>query len=110
MPGPEEFAQRMRDLDVTVEQRGPLVIVQVEVPLGSNAGVVAVGADPPADFPRVPPHWVHLPASIELPGGSRQPSELGADWSKWSRPHKRWSGGSTAAQQWLAHARALLAA
>jgi hypothetical protein len=77
--------------------------------VGVAAGeAVAVGADPPGDYPRVPPHWLHLPVRFDLPGGGRNASELGAGWSKWSRPHPRWVGGQSAAVQWLAHVRALL--
>jgi hypothetical protein len=70
---------------------------------------VEVGADPPNDFPRVPPHWVHLPERVELPGGGRNASELGTGWSKWSRQHPRWRAELSAANQWLAHIRSLLA-
>ena len=85
------------------------MIVQVDAPLGPLAGtLVEVGADPPSDFPRVPPHWVHLPEEIELPGGKRQASELGAGWSKWSRQHPRWRSDLAASSQWLAHVRSLL--
>lgn len=109
--GPEAFAAAMTAAGRPVEVRGPIVLVRVDTPLGPHAGTeVWVGADPPSDFPTVPPHWVHLPSCIELADGGKQPSELGADWAKWSRPHKRWVDCPNPAAQWLAHARALLAA
>ena len=84
-------------------------MVHVNVPMGPLAGsTVAAGADPPQDFPRVPPHWLHLPEHVELPGGGKNASELGAGWAKWSRPHKRWQGGESAASQWIAQVRVLL--
>jgi len=87
------------------------VIVEIDVPLGPAAGtLVGVGTDPPSDYPRVPPHWVHLPDRFEFPGGGRNPSELDSGWSKWSRQHPRWVGGQGAANRWLAHIRSLLAA
>lgn len=110
MPGPDEFAEELSKLGFETERRGAIVVVHVDVPLGPLAGsVVAVGTDPPNDFPRVPPHWVHLPEKIDLPGGKRQPSELGAGWSKWSRQHPRWRAERAAPNQWLAHVRSLLA-
>ena len=110
MPGPDEFEASLASLGVRTERRGSLVVAEVEPPLGPAAGTcVQVGTDPPLDFPRVPPHWVHLPSRFELPGGSRNASELGPEWSKWSRAHPRWRGGAGAANQWLAHIRALLA-
>ena len=109
--GVQTFVDVMVAAGHNCEQRGGIVLVLVDVPLGPHAGKdVWVGADPPGDFPTVPPHWVHLPDAIELANGGRQQSELGAGWSKWSRPHKRWADGSNPASQWLAHARALLGA
>jgi hypothetical protein len=108
--GSDAFLAALAALGFKTERRGDLVVVELEPPLGPAAGtIVEVGADPPTDFPRIPPHWVHLPVRFDLPGGSRTPSELGPDWSKWSRPHKRWSGGP-GAHEWLAHTHALLAA
>ena len=110
MSGLEDFESGLSALGLKTGRRGDLVVVEVEPPLGPAAGtLVEVGADPPTDFPRIPPHWVHLPVRFELPGGSRNASELGAEWSKWSRPHPRWRAGPGAPNQWLAHVRALLA-
>lgn len=110
MPGPDEFEAGLSSLRLRTERRGNLVVAYVDPPLGPAAGtLVEVGSDPPPDYPRVPPHWVHLPGRFELPGGGRNPSELGAEWSMWSRSHPRWRGGPGAANQWLAHVRALLA-
>lgn len=110
MPGPEEFERCLSAAGLPAERRGALVVVKIDVPLGSLAGTsVEIGTDPPSDFPRVPPHWVHLPEGIELPGGGRNASELGQGWSKWSRQHPRWRAELAAAGQWLAHIRSLLA-
>ena len=109
--GIQRFAEIMGACGLVIHTRGPIVIVEVEVSTGVRAGeVIPVGADPPRDFPVVPPPWVHLPLEIELTGGSRQPSELGPEWSKWSRPHKQWRDAAHHGSQWLAHIRALLAA
>jgi hypothetical protein len=109
--GVQGFVDAMVACGHRVDQRGGIVLVLVDVPVGPHAGTeVWVGGDPPGDFPTVPPHWVHLPDHIELANGGRQRSELGSGWSKWSRPHKQWQHGRNPAAQWLAHARALLAA
>lgn len=109
MPGPDEFEAALSSLSLHTERRGQLVLIHVDVPFGPAAGtVVPVATDPPSDYPRVPPHWVHLPDRFELPGGGRNGSELGPGWSKWSRQHPRWRGGQGAAHEWLAHIRSLL--
>jgi hypothetical protein len=109
--GIQSFVDAMTRAGRKVEVRDPIVLVLVDAPLGCHAGTeVWVGADPPQDFPTIPPHWVHLADSIELAQGGKQASELGAGWAKWSRPHKRWTDGVSPASQWLAHARALLEA
>jgi hypothetical protein len=108
--GIEAFVEALTKAGRVVEVREPLVIVLVDVPIGLHAGQdVSVGTDPPADFPTVPPHWVHLANSIQLPNGGMQQSELGAGWAKWSRPHKKWLDGTSPASQWLGHVRSLLA-
>jgi hypothetical protein len=107
--GIQEFIDTMTAASRQVELRDPIVLVLVDVPVGRHAGTeVWVGADPPQDFPTIPPHWIHLPDSINLADGGKQASELGAGWAKWSRPHKKWLDGTNPASQWLAHVRALL--
>lgn len=109
--GVEAFATVMTVAGRDVQVRDAIVLVLVDVPLGPRAGTeVWVGADPPQDFPTVPPHWVHLASDIDLADGGKHASELGAGWAKWSRPHRRWVDCPNPAAQWLAHARALLAA
>jgi hypothetical protein len=107
--GVETFEFALRRLGLVAETHGPIVVVKVHVPVGPFAGSsVPTGTHPPPDFPRVPPHWLHLLENVTLPGGGKNASELGAGWAKWSRPHKRWHGGESAASQWLAQVRALL--
>lgn len=108
--GIQAFINAMTAAGRRVEVRSPIVLILVDIPMGLYADKeVWVGADPPQDFPTIPPHWVHLPDTITLADGGKQASELGAGWTKWSRPHKRWVDGASPASQWLAHARALLA-
>jgi hypothetical protein len=78
--GPDGFLAALAALGLKTERRGDLVVVELEAPLGPAAGtIIEVGADPPSDYPRIPPHWVHLPVRFDLPGGNRTASELGAD-------------------------------
>lgn len=106
----QAFVDAMSAAGRQVDARDAIVLVLVDVPIGIHAGTeVWVGADPPQDFPTVPPHWVHLPEAIDLADGGKQASELGAGWAKWSRPHKRWVDCPKPGALWLAHARALLA-
>jgi len=108
--GLQAFVDTVTVAGLQVEVRDPIVLVLVDVPLGRHAGAeIWVGADPPQEFPAIPPHWVHLPESIDLADGGKQASELGAGWAKWSRPHKRWVDCAAPGAQWLAHTRALLA-
>lgn len=110
-PGMRAFVGAMAEAGCRTEVRDTIVLVLVDVPVGRHAdSEIWIGADPPADFPTVPPHWVHLPDAIDLTDGGKQASELGAGWSKWSRPHKRWTDSASPGSQWLAHTRALLGA
>jgi hypothetical protein len=108
MSGIERFMAGLRKLGLTPEQRGALVVVVQDIELGGRAELSQLGADPPNDFPNVPPHWLHLHRDLVLPEGTGRSSELGEDWRKWSRQHPKWRGGENAAREWLAHARSLL--
>ncbi len=98
----------LRACGLTVEQRGALVVATLDCGPSGTVRSQAVGADPPDDFPNVPPHWLHLPKGIRLPGDAGQASELGDDWWRWSRPHPKWKGGESGARSWIAHVRSLL--
>lgn len=114
MDGLHRFMVALEDLGLKVEERGALAIVSFDLGPGGSPGPHLLATDPPNDFPNVPPHWLHLRKGITLPGDSRkpsdpgQPSDLGADWWRWSRLHPRWKGGPNAARQWAAHVRSLL--
>ena len=108
MGGPERFMADLKDLGFKVEQRGPIVIVGLDVAPASAPGHHQVGTDPPPDFPYVPPHWLHLRRGLVLSEDPGRASELGDEWWRWSRAHPKWTGGDNAARLWVAHARSLL--
>ncbi len=97
----------LEDLGLKPEQRGKLVVVALDVAPVRVPGPHEVGADPPDDYPNVPPHWLHLRGLVLCEDPGRQ-SELGDEWRKWSRAHPKWSGGDNAGRLWVAHARSLL--
>ncbi len=110
MDGVDRFVEQLSRLGFEVERRDQLAVVHLAGPSGGGAGeAVALGADPPNDYPSVPPHWLHLPAGLSLPEGNPRSSELGSEFRKWSRPHPSWVGDERSGQRWLAHARSLLA-
>jgi hypothetical protein len=112
MDGIGAFETGLQTLGLEVKRQGNIVLALLDPHIGPLKGSeIWVGADPPADFPRVPPHWVFLPSEISLSGSPPQAAEeLGAGWCKWSRPHPRWLGGDQGARAWVAHVRSLLVA
>lgn len=110
MIGIERFMAGLKKLGFEPEQRGSLVVVKLDVAVGERQDLSEVGADPPDDFPNVPPHWLHLKKELVLPDGGGRASELGDGWRKWSRKKNPWKGGEDAAREWLAQARSLLLA
>jgi hypothetical protein len=110
MNGLERFIADLSALGRECERRNGLVVVTLDVERPDLVGPLQVGADPPNEFPNLPPHWLHAPRQLAIPGGSPQASELGPDWLKWSRTHPKWKGGANAATLWLAHARSLVLA
>jgi hypothetical protein len=108
MDGIDRFMAGLQELGLKPERRGGLVIVGQDIEPAVRAELGYIGADPPNDFPNIPPHWLHLHRGLVLPEGAAQPSELGDEWRKWSRQHPKWRGGPNASREWLAHARSLL--
>lgn len=108
MSGIERFMAGLDELGFEPEQRGSLVVVKLDVAADERPDLSWVGADPPGEFPNVPPHWLHLKKELVLPDGGGRASELGDDWRKWSRQKKPWKGGDNAAREWLAQVRSLL--
>ena len=100
----------LAELGFRPKQQGSLVVVKLDIVMAESADLSIVGADPPGDFPNIPPHWLHLRKELALPEGAGKSSALGDGWRKWSRQHPSWKGGDNAVQAWIAHARSLLLA
>ena len=58
-------------------------------------------------WPTVPPHWLHLPATIRFPRTNISPSPLGG-WVRHSRPPAGWGNDAAPEQAYLAHVRGIL--
>lgn len=109
MGGAERFMTGLGAVGIETELRGNLVIATLDFAAGGVERNQLVATDPPGDFPNTPPHWLHLPKAIVLPGDAGKASELGDDWWKWSRPHPKWRGEG-GVRAWLAQVRSLLLA
>jgi hypothetical protein len=111
MTGPEEFTSGLTQIRLTWEVRGKLVLVGMDVAPQGWACPFTIGTDPPADFPRTPPHWLHLPKALSLPDESGRLSELGPEWRKWSRSCPGWVDATpNPIGQWAAQVRSLILA
>lgn len=60
-------------------------------------------------WPGTPPHWVHLPGEVTIPGSNTQPSTH-PGWLGHSRDIKGWAGEVNYGLAWLSHVRSVLAA
>ena len=75
---------------------GEVVLVDYHVPFGEHEGQrVRLGIQIPPDYNASYPHWLHLPATIKLPGrattGKAEPeaSQAVPGYMTWSRPAKK---------------------
>jgi hypothetical protein len=107
--GVEGFIAGLQAQGIPVERRGGLIIYRLEPFTGAAAGrevETAVAADEATGWPTAPPHWLHAPDELCLPGG--QSSEQ-AGWSRYSRPHPgRLDASLAPSREWTAHVRAFL--
>lgn len=109
--GREGFRAGLDQLGIPIEERGPLIVYRL-VPLSgsSSSTEVETGVEMAEldGWPTAPPHWIHVPNELQIPGGSQQASAL-AGWSRYSRPHPgRLDAARAPAREWIAHVRALL--
>ncbi len=110
--GIDGFVAGLAAQGIETDRRGDLLIYRVTAVSGCHAGeAIETGllVDELAGWPNVPPHWVHLPDTVELPGSSREVSGHIDGWSRYSRPCPGRPDASTApARDWVAHVRGLL--
>jgi hypothetical protein len=109
--GIDAFIGGVEAQQIPVDRRDALLIYRL-VPLTGAAATLEVETGIEigelAGWPAVPPHWVHVPNSLQLAGGGQQPSTLDG-WSRYSRPHPgRLDASAAPAREWIAHVRALL--
>ncbi len=108
--GLEGFIAGLRRCGANPQRRAGLVVYETEPVDGRLAGqVVLTGVEEQevAQWPMVPPHWVHLPADVGFASTNSQPSAL-AGWLRHSRQIKGWGGEPDPTQGWLAHVRAVI--
>jgi len=110
--GIDGFIAGLEAQGIEAARRGEVLIYRVTALSGHHSGEeieTGIVAAELAGWPNVPPHWVHLPDSIELPGGSREVSGHIAGWSRYSRPCPgRFDASPAPARDWVAHVRRLL--
>lgn len=83
------------------------VVEPVEGALAGEIVETAVSIQELARWPLVPPHWVHLPASVRFAATNSQPSAL-PGWLQHSRQIAGWGRDADPAAGWLAHVRAVV--
>lgn len=108
-PEAQRFIADMTELGVEPEAHAELVIYRVTPIDGAHAGApveTGVSVDELGSWPQVPPHWVHLPASVRFPQTNSQPSPK-SGWSMHSRQTSGW-GDAPPAVEWVSHIRSVL--
>jgi len=109
--GLDRFEAELMQLGINAEQRDSLLVYNVVPTSGTSGGLeTETGVEVPAldTWPQVPPHWIHAPNSLVIPGSNQQASSL-AGWSRYSRPHPgRLDASAAPMREWIAHVRAVL--
>ena len=85
-------------------------IVAVGGPLSGQAVTTGVSVSEVQNWPQVPPHWVHLPATLTFPQTNADSVDCPPGWLRHSREFGLTSTSVPPAVAWLRHVRGLLAA
>lgn len=86
------------------------VVFAFAVRTGSWEGrTVDLGVLVPPSWPEAGPHWIHVRPRID--GGNPNPSPLGEEWVKWSRPFPDgdWRRSDKSVRTWIGHVHAVFA-
>jgi hypothetical protein len=59
-------------------------------------------------WPAVPPHWIHLPASVQFAHTNINAQETLPGWARHSRDIVGWGNAQEPGQAWLAHVRGVM--
>lgn len=107
--GMDAFVAGLVAQGIETARQGNLVVYRVEPLVGARAGrsvETGVEASELSGWPTTPPHWIHVPTDLNIPGG--QASVL-AGWCQYSRPHPgRIDASPNPAREWVAHVREFL--
>jgi hypothetical protein len=108
--GADGFIAGLRDGGLDPVTQSEIVCFQAVPVTGVLAGTAVecgVAVEELGSWPTVPPHWLHLPATIPFPRTNISPSPL-AGWVRHSRPPAGWGNDAAPAQAYLAHVRGIL--
>jgi hypothetical protein len=107
--GPDAFVAGLDALGIETTRQSGLVVYELEPFAGTRAGqltLTGVEVGELSRWPTTPVHWIHVPASLNIPGS--QPSPL-AGWLRYSRPHPgRVDAAANPVREWVAHVREFL--
>lgn len=108
--GVDAFIAGLSRCGVEAAQQAGVVTFPVEAMTSSGPRTVQTGvaAAELLAWPAVPPHWVHLPDSIQFASTNTNAAETLPGWTRHSRDIKNWGNAAEPAQAWLAHVRSVL--
>lgn len=107
--GLEGFLAGLSRLGIASRREGDLVIFVVPE-TSAHAGdpiESGISVGELVRWPQVPPHWVHLPATIHLARTNARASSV-PGWVRHSRNVRGWGDAAEPAQAWVAHVRGML--
>jgi hypothetical protein len=108
--GLDGFVETMTQLGLCPRVEAGLVIYGIEPVDGFRAGAVVetgVAVEELVRWPLVPPHWIHLPDTLQLARTNSQPSAR-AGWQMHSRQIKEWGHERSPGASWASHVRGVL--
>lgn len=108
--GEEGFLAGLRRCGCEADKRNDVIVFAVVAMGGRHAGrpmETGVNVTELVAWPGVPPHWVHLPATVTFVRTNAQPSRV-PGWLMHSRNISGWGNAKEPAQAWIAHARSVL--
>ncbi|WP_156401752.1 hypothetical protein [Agromyces sp. Soil535] len=106
-----QFITDMTAAGASARADGPRILYDVTAVGGALAGQVVttgVSVSEVLSWPAVPPHWIHLPASVEFDQTNMDDTDCPPGWKRHSREYNYTDMSMPPALAWLRHVRGFI--
>lgn len=107
----QRFIDEMTAAGAPARADGPRILYDVLAVAGALAGqtvTTGVSVSEVQSWPAIPPHWIHLPASVQFAQTNMDDTDCLPGWKRHSRDYTYVDMSIPPARAWLSHVRGFI--